>query len=126
MTFLSKKTVSTGFRKGMEIQMITAGSKNGKSVWVDIESDEFKPWRETMRPHYAEYRDLETGETYWKKFNRQPNMADIILADHVIRQTENDTYEYVKNRTTGHLTEVPKEEMAWIILAARKHKPNRS
>lgn len=119
MTFLSKKTVSTGFRKGMEIQMITAGSKNGKSVWVDIESDEFKPWRETNRPHYAEYADLDTGRTYWKKFNRLPPALSQYSAYSIIRHNENDTYEYVKNRTTGNLTEVPKEEMAWIILAAR-------
>jgi hypothetical protein len=120
MTFLPKKTVSTGFRKGKEVIVMASGNRKGKSVWVDIESEGFKPWRETMRPHYAEYRDTETGDTYWKKFNSQPNMSDMMLADHVIRQTENNTYEYVKNRTTGHLTEVPKEEMAWIILAARK------
>ncbi len=114
--FKAIQSVSRGFRPGMEIQMINAGSKTGKSVILDFESDDFKPWRETFRPHYAEYRDYDTGETYWKKFNRQPRSSDLYRANNVIRHNEDGTYEYVKNRETGELRQLTEQETMWVLL----------
>jgi hypothetical protein len=105
---------SRGFRPGMEIQMITAGSKNGKSVWVDIESDEFRPFRETFRPHYAEYRDHKTGETFWKKYNKMP--PNVMFAYNVVRHNEDGTYQYVKNRKDGNLRHLTEDEIMWVLL----------
>ena len=112
----SIQSIGRGFRPGMEIKMISGASDVGKSVILDFESDDFKPWRETMRPHYAEYRDFETGETYWKKFNRLPRSADLYRANNVIRKNEDGTYEYVKNRQTGELRQLTEEEVIWFIL----------
>ena len=110
-------SVCDGFRPGMEIKMVS-GVGPGKSVWMDIESDEFKPFRETFRPHYAEYRDFDTGETYWKKFNRLPRSADLYRANNVIRKNKDGSYEYVKNRQTGELRQLTEEEAIWFILKA--------
>ena len=110
------QSVGRGFRPGMEIKMISAGSKTGKSVWMDIESDDFKPFRETFRPHYAEYRDFETGETYWKKLNRLPSGPRLYTANNVIRHNEDGSYEYVKNRETGELRQLTEEETMWVLL----------
>ena len=114
----SIQSVGRGFRPGIEIKMISGASDVGKSVILDFESDDFKPWRATMRPHYAEYRDFETGETYWKKFNRLPRSADLYRANNVIRKNEDGTYEYVKNRQTGELRQLTEEETMWLILKA--------
>ena len=109
-----------GFRAGMEVKMITGGSKTGKSVLLDLESDTFKPWRETMlRPHYAEYADRDTGGTYWKKFNRLPPTLSQHSAYKIIRHNEDGSYEYIKYRdivVPGGT--VSANDMAWIILAA--------
>ena len=113
------QSVGRGFRPGMEINVISSGRQVGKTLILDYESDEFKPWRETFRPHWAEYRDELTGDTYWKKSNKMPAMRFLYRADRIIRLDEDGTYRYVKNRYTGELNEVPKEEMAWIILAAK-------
>ena len=78
------QSVGRGFRPGMEIKMISGGTGASKTVRMDFESDEFKPWRENMRPHYAEYCDFDTGETYWKKFNRLPRSSALYRADNVI------------------------------------------
>ena len=110
------QSVGRGFRPGMEIQMITAGSKTGKSVWMDIESDEFKPFRETFRPHYAEYNDHENGETYWKKLNRLPSGPRLYTANNVVRHNEDGSYEYIKNRETGELRQLTEEETMWVLL----------
>ena len=111
----SIQSVGRGFRPGMEIQMI---SGTGKSVFLDIESDNFKPWRETNRPHYAEYRDR-AGGTYWKKHNRLPPALSLYSADNIIRHNEDGSYEYIKNRDTGVTGgTVSANDMAWIILAA--------
>lgn len=107
-----------GFRPGMEIKVISGASDVGNSVILDFESDDFKPWRETFRPHYAEYRNFDTGETYWKKFNRLPRSADLYRANNVIRKNEDGTYEYVKNRQTGELRQLTEEEAMWLILKA--------
>ena len=112
----SIQSVGRGFRPGMVIKMISGASDVGKSVRMDFESDEFKPFRETFRPHYAEYRDRETGETYWKKFNRLPKSADLYRATNVIRKNEDGSYEYVKNRQTGELRQLTEEEAMWLIL----------
>ena len=112
----SIQSVGRGFRPGIEIKMISGASDVGKSVILDFESDDFKPWRATMRPHYAEYRDFETGETYWKKFNRLPRSADLYRANNVIRKNEDGSYEYVKNRQTGELRQLTEEEVIWFIL----------
>jgi len=108
--------LNRGFRPGLEVQVLTASSSSGKSVVFDIESDDFKPWREMMRPHYAEYRDYDTGETYWKKFNRLPKNMDSLRANTVIRKNEDGSYEYVKNRETGELRKLTEEEISWLIL----------
>jgi hypothetical protein len=110
------QSVGRGFRPGMEIKMISAGSKTGKSVWMDFESDDFKPWRENMRPHYAEYRDFDTGETYWKKLNRLPSGPRLYTANNVIRHNEDGSYEYIKNRETGELRKLTEQEAMWLIL----------
>jgi hypothetical protein len=110
------QSVGRGFRPGMEIQMITAGSKNGKSVILDFESDDFKPFREIFRLHYAEYYDVDTGEAYWKKFNRLPTASNLYLANNVIRKNEDGTYEYVKNRKDGNLRQLTEEEIMWVLL----------
>jgi hypothetical protein len=110
------QSVGRGFRPGMEIKMISDGTGASKSVWMDIESDDFKPWRENMRPHYAEYCDFDTGETYWKKFNRLPKSSDLYRADKVIRLNEDGTYQYVKNRKDGNLRQLTEEEIMWVLL----------
>ena len=112
----SIQSVGRGFRPGIEIKMISGASDVGKSVILDIESDTFKPWREIMLPHYAEYHDFDTGETYWKKFNRKPKISDLYRANNVIRKNEDGTYEYVKNRQTGELRQLTEEEVMWFIL----------
>jgi hypothetical protein len=114
----SIQSAGRGFRPGMEVQVLTGGTDSGKSIVFDIESDDFKPWRETFCPHYAEYRDFETGETYWKKFNRLPRSVDMYRADNIIRKNEDGTYEYVKNRATGELRQLTEEEAVWLILKA--------
>ena len=110
------QSVGRGFRPGMEIKMISGGTGASKSVWMDFESDDFKPWRETFRTHYAEYRDHETGEIYWKKFNRLPKSADLYRANNVIRKNDDGTYEYIKNRETGELRKLTEQEAIWFIL----------
>ena len=116
--FKSIQSTGRGFRPGMEIHTVTAGKNTGKTIIFDIESDDFKPWRETMRPHYAEYRDFDTGDTYWKKFNRLPRSADLYRANNVIRKNEDGSYEYVKNRETGELRQLTEQETMWLILKA--------
>lgn len=114
--FKAIQSVGRGFRPGMEIQMITAGKDTGKTIVLDIESDDFKPWRATFRTHYAEYRDFNTGHTYWKKFNRLPKLGDLYRANNVIRHNEDGTYEYVKNRETGELRQLTEQETMWVLL----------
>ena len=114
----SIQSVGLGFRPGIEIKMISGASDVGKSVILDFESDDFKPFRETFRTHYAEYRDHETGETYWKKFNRLPRIADLYKAYNVIRHNEDGSYEYVKNRQTDELRKLTEQEAIWFILKA--------
>jgi hypothetical protein len=113
--FKSIQSAGCGFRPGIEIKMIS-GVGPGKSVWTDIESDEFKPFRETFRPHYAEYSDFDTGETYWKKLNRLPSGARLYAANSVIRHNEDGSYEYIKNRETGELRQLTEEEAMWVLL----------
>ena len=47
------QSAGRGFRPGMEVKVMTAASNAGKTLIIDYESDDFKPWRETMRPHHA-------------------------------------------------------------------------
>ncbi len=112
----SIQSAGRGFRPGMEVHTIIDGKDTGKTIVFDIESDDFKYWREIMRPHYAEYRDHKTGETYWKKFNRLPKNMDSLRANTVIRKNEDGSYEYVKNRETGELRKLTEEEISWLIL----------
>ena len=112
----SIQSVGRGFRPGIEIKIITSASDAGKSVILDFESDDFKPFRETFRPHYAEYRDFETGETYWQKFTRLPRSANLYRANNVIRKNDDGSYEYIKNRETGELRKLTEEEAIWFIL----------
>jgi hypothetical protein len=114
----SIQSVGRGFRPGIEIKMISGASDVGKSVILDFESDDFKPFRETFRPHYAEYRDFETGETYWQKFTRLPRSANLYRANNVIRKNDDGSYEYIKNRETGELRKLTEEEAIWFILKA--------
>lgn len=114
----SIQSVGRGFRIGEMTIASSGGRGSSKSIILDIESDDFKPWREIMLPHYAEYRDFETGETYWKKFNRKPKISDEYSANNVIRKNEDGTYEYVKNRQTGELRQLTEEETMWFILKA--------
>jgi hypothetical protein len=114
-----KQSIGQGFRPGMEIHTITTGVNTSETMVFDLESDDFKPFRDTFRPHYAEYTDHNTGETYWKKFNRLPRSANLInRANNVIRKNIGGTYEYVKNRQTGELRQLTEEEAIWFILKA--------
>ncbi len=106
-----------GFRPGMEITVLKS-RQAGKTITVDFESDDFKPWRETFRPHYAEYSDCETGETYWQKFQRKPGSRQMYMANTIIKQNDDGTFSYIKNRKSGDLGKVPEEELMWIILKA--------
>lgn len=110
------QSVGRGFRPGIEIKMISGASDVGKSVILDFESDDFKPFRETFRPHYAEYRDHETGETYWQKFTRLPRSANLYRANNVIRKNDDGSYEYIKNRETGELRKLTEQETMWVLL----------
>jgi hypothetical protein len=110
--------MASEFKPGIEIKVVSAGKNTGKTIVFDVESDDFKPWRETFLTHYAEYRDFDTGETYWKKFGRRPNTTQIRYCNNVIRHNEDGTYEYVKNRETGELRQLTEEEAMWLILKA--------
>jgi hypothetical protein len=108
--------MASEFKPGIEIKVVSAGKNTGKTIVFDIESDEFKPWRATFRTHYAEYRDFDTGETYWKRFNRLPKMGDLFMAQNVIRHNEDGTYEFIKNRKTGELRQLTEQEIIWLML----------
>ncbi len=126
--FKPMQELEHGFRPGIEVKMVTGGSKTGKSVLLDLESDghpfsSFRSLAEINRPHYAEYADRDTGGTYWKKHNRLPTALSLYSADNIIRHNEDGSYEYIKirgrffkNRNTG--STVSSNDMAWIILAA--------
>jgi hypothetical protein len=114
--FKAIQSVGRGFRPGMEVKVMTSADNVGKTLIIDYESDDFKPWRVSFLTHYAEYRDFATGETYWKKFKRQLMMADLYGANNVIRKNEDGTYEYIKNRETGELRKLTEEEIMWLLL----------
>jgi len=104
------QSAGRAYRPGMEVKMLTKGKV--KSVSVDIEYD---AW---FRPHYAEYFDYDTGETYWKRFAGVPKIADLYRANNVIRKNEDGSYEYVKNRQTGEERPLTEQEVIWLILKA--------
>jgi hypothetical protein len=109
--------MANGFKPGMEVKVVSSGKDVGETmITVDIESDEFKPWRESFRTHYVEYRDAVTFETYWKRFNRLPKMGDLFMAENVIRHNEDGTYEFIKNRETGELRKLTEQEIIWLML----------
>ena len=114
--FKQLQSASRGFRPGMEVKVMTSANNVSKTLVVDFESDDFKPWRVSLWPHYAEYRDYETGETHWKKFDRQPKMGEMYLADSIIRKNDDGSYEYIKNRETGELRKLTEKEAMWFIL----------
>jgi hypothetical protein len=118
--FKAIQSVGRGFRPGMEVKVVSAGKDVGKTlINIDIESGEFKPWRETFLTHYVEYWDSDTGVKRWKKFNRTPKIVDLYTASNVIRRNEDGSYEYIKNRETGIVGIAPSpDDMAWIILEA--------
>lgn len=120
--FESFQKMGRGFRPGMQVQMISAGRNVGKTLIVDLESDEFQPWKDSLRErfatHYAEYIDYETGETFWKKYPRKPGSSQLYTANNVIKQNDDGTFSYIKNRKNGELCQVPEEELMWIILKA--------
>ena len=109
-----------------DLQKVGRGIRNGEVELfgtedrhlIDITSSDFNEWDKTMSPHYAEYTNRETGEKYWKKFNRQPNLLDRYTANKVIRKNKDDSFEYVKNRDDGELRRLTKEETIWLILTA--------
>ena len=96
---------------GVEISYATDGK-----IFVDFESYEFKPWRQTFLMHYAEYRNWETGEAYWKTYNRVPKMSNMYKANNVVRKNEDGSYEYIKNRHDGQLRKLTDEEVVWLLL----------
>lgn len=106
---------SRGLRPGREITVLKS-RQHSKIVAVDFGIDDFNSWRWSRCPHYAEYCVYETGRTYWKKFNRQPTSVDMYTANNVIRNNEDGSYEYVKNRETGELRKLSEEEITWLIL----------
>lgn len=117
------KTIQSVSRGGRlkELNVIVAGRQAGKTVILDYETydDPFK--REPMRPHYVEYRDYDTGQSQWKIFNRRPLLSEMHVANIVIRQNKDNTYEYVKNRDTGVLGLVPEKELTLILLRVEPH-----
>jgi hypothetical protein len=111
------KATKSGFKPGMEVKVVSSGKDAGKTmINVDIESSEFNPWRETFRTHYAEYRNYDIGDTYWKKFKRIPKPADLYPAINVIRHNADGSYEYIKNRTDGDLRQLTEQEIIWLML----------
>ena len=114
--FKQLQSASRGFRPGMEVKVMTSANNVGKTLVVDFESDDFKPWRISLLPHYAEYYDFDTGEKYWKKFDRQPRSADLYTANNIIRKNEDGSYEYIKNRETGEIRKLTEQEAMWLIL----------
>lgn len=111
-----------GFRPGMGVTVLASGNNVGKTLIVDYESDDFKPWRDSLRErfavHYAEYIDYDTGETFWQKFPRKPGSRQMYMANTIIKQNDDGTFSYIKNRKSGDLGKVPEEELMWIILKA--------
>lgn len=111
-----------GFRPGMGVTVLASGNNVGKTLIVDYESDDFKPWRDSLRErfavHYAEYFDYDTGETFWQKFQRKPGSRQMYMANTIIKQNDDGTFSYIKNRKSGDLGKVPEEELMWIILKA--------
>lgn len=114
--FKQLQSASRGFRPGMEVKVMTSANNVGKTLIVDYESDGFHPWRLSLCPHYVEYVDYATGESHWKKFDRQPKMADMYTANNIIRKNDDGTYEYIKNRKTGELRKLTEKETMWLIL----------
>ena len=106
------------FRPGMELTVVSSGRNVGKTrMHVDIESDDsFRSWRATFLPHFVEYRDISTGETEWKKLDRQPRAAELYVSDTIVRKNEDGTYEYVKHCKSGELCQLTEEEIAWMLL----------
>lgn len=104
------------FKHELEIEGNSSIGGVGKTIYFDMKSDEFAPFRSMFQPHYAEYHDLKPGDTYWKKFNRVPKNIDLYTAHQVVRKNEDGTYEYIKNRQTGELRQLTEEETTWLIL----------
>ena len=118
----SFQKMGRGIRNG-ELTVFADAQQSGKSmVFHDYESEEFKPWKDSIMglvaTHYAEFMDDGTGETFWKKFPRRPGVTIMQLANHVIKQNDDGTFSYIKNRTNGELCKVPEDELMWIILKA--------
>lgn len=118
----SFQKIGRGIRNG-EITVFTGTRHSGKSILnIDFESDDFQPWKDSLRElfatHYAELMDYETGETFWKKFPHMPGPGNMRIANNVIKQNEDGTFSYIKNRTNGELCQVPEKELMWIILKA--------
>lgn len=118
----SFQKIGRGIRNG-EITVFTGARHSGKSILnIDLESDDFQPWKDALRErfatHYAELMDYETGEMFWKKFPHRPGPGNMRIANHVIKQNEDGTFSYIKNRTNGELCQVPEKELMWIILKA--------
>lgn len=93
---------------------------SGKSMTIDLESDTFQEWRDSMAleflTYYAEYYDYDTNETYWKKFSRKPRSKDMYLANNVVRKNDDGSYEYIKNRQDGSLRKLTEQEIVWLLL----------
>lgn len=114
----SIQSVGRSFRPGMEVKMLS-GVGPGKSVWMDIESDEFKPWRENMRPHYVEMYAM--GRTAWFRYDKKPMLAIMYEAIKVVRHNEDSSFEYLKNRSgagVGILNKTDEKEFVFAILSA--------
>ena len=111
-----------GFQPGMGVTVLASGNNVGKTLIVDYESDDFRPWRDSLRErfvvHYAEYFDYDTGETFWQKFPRKPGSSQMYMANTIIKQNDDGTFSYIKNRKSGDLGKVSEEELMWIILKA--------
>lgn len=104
---------------GVEISYATDGK-----IILDLESEKFYHWRETMKQmrmqmrstHYAEYIDLDTGEKYWTVYPNQPGFKQMYVANNIVRKNEDGSYEYVKNRHDGNLRKLTDEEVVWLLL----------
>ena len=113
------QSVNRGFRPGMEVNIATS-RKNGKSVWMDMESDTHLYWEHVWQPHYVEMYN-ESGQLQWYRYPKKPNMGVIYEATTVVRQNSDGSFEYTKNRAgTGLrvLNEEEEKEFLFIMLSA--------
>jgi hypothetical protein len=113
------QSIGRGFRPGMEIKVISAGNRSGKSVIMDMESDTFTDWEHVLRPHYVQMYAM--GSLAWFRYSKKPMLSILYEAIKVVRHNKDGSFEYLKNRdgTGGRvLNEEEEKEFVFTILKA--------